>query len=157
MRKATHLLIGITIGVIIACYTKNLNVYYPVFGGLFGILPDFDVFLNKLGIAKHRGAYSHSLGSSFVISLIFFLLSIFFTSWKIDFIFYLTITVFLATFMHSLLDSLTFGGTILFYPISKKRFGGRIKYDDFIINSLLILLCVVAISSLIVPYLSAMI
>jgi membrane-bound metal-dependent hydrolase YbcI (DUF457 family) len=154
MRKFTHMIIGITAGVAFAYFTNRMTLLYPVIGGFFGIAPDFDIFLEKLGIAGHRGAYSHSLLSSVVVSAVVFA-SLYYVfvprlglAWNFREMFIIASVVFCATFLHTVTDSLTRGGTKLFYPFYTEKIRGRIKYDDWLINGLLVLLCLVVMAIL---------
>jgi membrane-bound metal-dependent hydrolase YbcI (DUF457 family) len=146
MRRITHLLIGMAAGVLVAYYTGRFDYRLPLSGAFFGILPDFDIFLAKLGIAEHRGAYSHSLGSSIVLSGTVFCGLYFGAGWERGLVFWLSAVVFLATLLHTVTDCLTYAGAKLFYPLSGRKLKGGLKYDDWLVNGLLILLCVLLIA-----------
>jgi membrane-bound metal-dependent hydrolase YbcI (DUF457 family) len=149
MRRVTHLVVGITIGLIVSYYYGRAADYlYPALGGFFGILPDFDIFLAKAGIARHRGAYSHSFLSSLVLAVIAGAVLFFGYGWLFGNILPVSAVIFLATFAHTATDSMTKGGTKLFYPFSGVKIHGRIDYDDWLYNGLLVLLCLVAIAYL---------
>ena len=51
-----------------------------------------------------------------------------------------TVVVFMASFVHTLEDSLTFQGCKLFYPLSRRRYKGVVRFDDVVVNAILIVI-----------------
>ena len=106
-------------------------------GGIFGILPDMDIF-----IRKHRNGFTHSLFTSILVFLAIIFLSIFkyegifsnFFTWDC------ALVASLAVLSHTLADSLTAWGVPLYYPFSKRKhvhfplIGGRLRYDNAFAN-----------------------
>ncbi|MDG6219960.1 MAG: metal-dependent hydrolase [Candidatus Thermoplasmatota archaeon] len=138
MMRITHGTVGATAGLLIGWYTGQQLVFFAMIGAFFGILPDFDIFLQKIGLAEHRGAYSHSLLSSITLSAMAFIAEYQYPQHIPQFSF---LVVFSATFLHSAADSLTRSGTHLFYPITKNRFSGSARYDSITINAVIIMGC----------------
>ncbi len=119
-----------------------------VLGGFFGIFPDFDIIFSGLGRRVHRSAASHSLLASSIFALAWAVLLMTVSgmphlSW-LDAIPLVpsTVVVFLASFVHTLEDSLTFQGCRLFYPLSLRKYKGGVRYDDVAANAILTVIAV---------------
>ena len=121
-------------------------------GAFFGILPDFDLLLSPLFRGAHRSAGSHSLLASAVASaswvvLLVFVAPVLDSSLVADgdTVASTTVVAFLSMFVHAAEDSLSIGGCRLFYPLSKRRFRGPVRYDDIVANSVLMAAAVAVI------------
>lgn len=147
MKRRTHIALGmVSTGVILLILIAiGARPEMPIgdliiLGGIFGILPDIDLF-----IRKHRNKFTHSILASIIIFLIFFLLSIIkpdilisnFFTWDS------ALVAAAAVLSHNLADSLTSWGVPLYYPISKRQhvhfpiIGGRLRYDNLFANSII--------------------
>ena len=106
-------------------------------GGIFGILPDIDIF-----IKKHRNGFTHSLFTSILVFLTIIFLSIikYDTIFSNFFTWDCALVASIAVFSHNLSDSLTAWGVPLYYPFSKRKhvhflfIGGRLRYDNACAN-----------------------
>lgn len=144
MKRRTHIALGmLSVGIVIIFLIGiGVRTELPIgdlmlVGGIFGILPDIDVF-----IKKHRNGFTHSLFSSILVFLLILFLSIL----KLEGIFsnFFTwdcaLVASLAVFSHTLADSLTTWGVPLYYPFSKRKhvhfplIGGRLRYDNAFAN-----------------------
>ncbi len=140
MKYHTHLIIGATAGVIIAYHTGQFIPLFAIIGGVAGVMPDMDIYADKLHVAAHRGAWSHSLMASVIAAILSFAPLYYFGYGM--FSVYVSLTVFAGFFLHALADTLTYSGTYLLYPLSKRRYKGFVRYDSIAMNYFLILLCV---------------
>jgi membrane-bound metal-dependent hydrolase YbcI (DUF457 family) len=151
-KRTTHLLSGAAVGAAVSVAVPCDPYLLIAVGALFGIAPDFDLLLSPLFRGAHRSAGSHSLLASFVAS----------ASWAVVLVFVApaldpslaadentlastTAVVFLSMFVHAAEDSLSIGGCRLFYPLSKRRFRGPVRYDDIATNSVLMAIAVAVI------------
>jgi inner membrane protein len=106
------------------------------------VIPDIDSHKSKIGkkikpvsflinfFLGHRGIF-HSVFLPLLISLLILLIN-----------YELTIAFFIGYLSHLVLDSLTPGGIMLFYPFSKKRLKGFIRTGSLVENILFILLLI---------------
>jgi membrane-bound metal-dependent hydrolase YbcI (DUF457 family) len=144
MKRRTHIALGmlsagVTILILIAI---GMETELPLgdlmlIGGIFGILPDIDIF-----IKKHRNGFTHSIFTSILVFFIILILSIIeyegifssFFSWDSALI------ASIAIFSHTIADSLTSWGVPLYYPFSRRKhvhfpfIGGRLRYDNSFAN-----------------------
>ncbi|MCD6461382.1 MAG: metal-dependent hydrolase [Thermoplasmata archaeon] len=151
LKMYTHALVGSSASVVLVALvgshpaasiylqTRGVGVLEAAaVGAFFGVLPDMDIILHGAGAMRHRGPLSHSLLASILISLAALILLPFVPrglpvhpgSW-------IPAVAFLASFLHSAVDSLTPSGTLLFYPLSRKRFRGGVRYDSIWANVLI--------------------
>ena len=135
-------------GILVAVLFAQDVVLFAMLGAVLGTVPDLDIHFEKTGVMKHRGIWSHSLLSSLLMSG-FCLVSWYYYPYIVPF--WTWLVVFAATWMHTAADSLTRSGTYLFYPLSKKRFRGPVRYDSLLANGLLITVCAVMSLVLISP------
>lgn len=145
MKWSTHFIAGASAGLIIARYTGMDYLLMGLAGALFGVLPDADIIPSAIGLGEHRGAYSHSLGSSIILAIITSFIVYLFFDFSPEESFYLGIVAFSASFLHTLLDTLTYSGTKALWPLSKKKYRGFIRYNNIPANLLIILLCLIAL------------
>ena len=154
MRWSTHFIVGATAGLVMAKYTGTDYLLMGSAGALFGVLPDADIILDTLGIGEHRGAYSHSLGSSIFLGILASVTAYMVFAFTVKEAIYMGVLAFSASFLHTLADTLTYSGTKLLWPFSNKRFKGFVKARNIGANLLIIFLCIVLIYVLkIFPYL----
>ncbi len=154
MRWSTHFIVGATAGLIMAKYTGTDYLLMSSAGALFGVLPDADIILDTLGVGKHRGAYSHSLGSSIFLGILTSAVAYMVFAFTMKESIYMGTLAFSASFLHTLADTLTYSGTKLLWPFSSKRFRGFVKARNIGANLLIIFLCIVVVYYLkIFPYL----
>ncbi len=119
-------------------------------GGLFGVLPDFDVALTPLWTRAHRSVASHSLMAAVCAAAAWYVIVAVVLS-EFDFfedqdsVMASSVTVLLATFLHAAEDSLTKQGCRLLFPLSRRRFRGPVRYDDLATNASLSVLALAAI------------
>ncbi|MCJ7562536.1 MAG: metal-dependent hydrolase [Thermoplasmata archaeon] len=146
MKRFTHLISGIAVGSATASLSGGEPISLIVLGGFFGIFPDFVLIFSGLSRRVHRSAASHSLLASVLFALAWAVLLISVSgtsqmSW-LDTIPLLpsTVVVFMASFVHTLEDSLTFQGCKLFYPLSRRRYKGVVRFDDVVVNAILIVI-----------------
>lgn len=144
MKKRTHIALGmLSVGLIILILIViGIKPELPlgdlmIVGGIFGILPDIDIF-----IKKHRNGFTHSFFTSFLVFILILSLSIF----KLEGLFsnFLTwdcaLVASVAVFSHTLADSLTAWGVPLYFPFDKRNhvhfplIGGRLRYDNSFAN-----------------------
>ncbi len=153
MKWSTHFVVGATVGLIFAKYTGMDYILMGLVGALFGVLPDADVMLDVLGIAEHRGAYSHSIFSSILFGIIVGPVAHFVFSFSLKTSVLLGLLASAASFSHVLTDALTYSGVRIFWPFSKKKYRGFIRYNNIPANLLIILLCLLALYFMgIIPY-----
>ena len=112
-------------------------------GGFFGALPDVDVVFSQFKIIEHRSIWSHSLLAALLITAFMGLVlwarpldssvvegfNILYNNKGLT-----LLVTFIGVFSHANLDSLTHSGTFLYYPLTKKRYTGWIKYDNTLAN-----------------------
>ncbi len=146
MKVYTHITVGASLGYLVAFYSHG-GIAYPLLfawiGGFFGALPDLDVVFSQFGVMEHRSVLSHSLLAAMIatgfMALILWTRPLDSNVVESFNILYnnkaLTLLVtFIGVFSHANLDSLTHSGTHLFYPFTKKRYTGWIKYDNILAN-----------------------
>ncbi len=141
MKWSVHFVVGATVGLIFAKYTGTDYTLMGLTGALFGVLPDADIMLDAVGIARHRGAYSHSIFSSILFGIIVGPVAYFLFSFSPKTSVLLGLLASAASFSHVLTDTLTYSGVRIFWPFSKKKYRGFIKYDNIPANLLIIVLC----------------
>ena len=145
MKWTTHLIVGATAGLIIAKYTGIDYVLMASAGAFFGVLPDGDIIISTLGLGEHRGAYSHSLGSSVIMGIIAVLGAHYLFYYPFKLSLYLGFVAFSASFLHDLTDALTYSGVKLFWPLSKRRYRGFVRYNSIVANMAIIIICLAAL------------
>ena len=143
MKWSTHFIVGATIGLIFAKYTGMEYILMASAGALFGVLPDADIILSALHIAEHRGAYSHSLGSSVIMAIITSPIVYLFFDFTIKESAYLGALAFTASFFHTLADTMTYSGTRALWPLSDKKYRGFVRFNNIPANLFIIVLCIV--------------
>jgi membrane-bound metal-dependent hydrolase YbcI (DUF457 family) len=154
VRWSTHFIVGATAGLIIAKYTGTDYILMGSAGALFGVLPDADIILDTLGIADHRGAYSHSLGSSIFLGIAASIIAYYMFAFTLKGSIIMGFLAFSSSFLHTLTDTLTYSGTKLLWPFSRKKYRGFVRYNDIGMNALIITLCIATIYLLkLFPYL----
>jgi len=141
----THLIIGATAGILIASYTGQSILLYAIIGGVAGVLPDIDIYADKAHIAAHRGAWSHSLLASVIAAILTFI-PLYYLRFPTYSCLWTSFTVFSAFFLHAIADTMTYSGTYLLYPLSKRRYRGFVRYDNIFINGFLIIVCIVLLA-----------
>jgi len=119
-------------------------------GGLFGVLPDFDVMLTPLWPRAHRSAGSHSLLAAVCMAATWYVVALMALSQLglfegQDFVVASSVTAFAAAFLHAAEDSLTKQGCRLLFPLSRRRVRGPVRYDDPVTNAALSVLALAAI------------
>lgn len=144
MKYHTHLIIGATAGILIASYTGQSVLLYAIIGGVAGVMPDMDIYADKAHIAAHRGAWSHSLLASVIASILTFI-PLYYLKFPTYSSLWTSLTVFSAFFLHAIADTMTYSGTYLLYPLSKRKYKGFVRYDNPVANAGLILLCLAAL------------
>ncbi len=153
MKRFTHMVVGVAVGMALGHVFSSVFHFCPVgpcdavylggvLGAFFGVLPDADVIFHGAGPLRHRGVWSHSLLSSTVLSLlagsgVFAVENMgvynFEPAWWWSF--FVGSVAFFASFFHTWADSLTRGGAYLLFPLSRRKFRGRWRYDSFIPNT----------------------
>ena len=141
MRWSTHFIVGATVGLIFAKYVGGDCILMGLAGAFFGVLPDADIILDTLGIADHRGVYSHSLGASMVIGAIASGFSYLVFDFPMKESIYMGVLGFLASFLHTVTDALTYSGARVLWPLNRRKFRGFIRYSNLAANLLVMLLC----------------
>lgn len=121
MTTATHIMMGVTLGSVLA----TINSTNPVLSGkeiillttVISVLPDANIIANRK-LTTHHSDYSHYPITALVISVVVFVVELFFGA---SFVF--TQIIFFALALHYLMD--TFGHTIgvhWLYPFDKREF-----------------------------------
>lgn len=134
-----------------SCLTGEDTVTLVAVGCVAGVAPDYDLLLARITQRVHRSVASHSLLAAVALSCcwaaILLILRYEYLSSVLDmrYISSSALVVFMSAFMHAAEDSLTMAGCILFYPISKRRWTGPVRYDDFAANAILSAVAVLAI------------
>jgi membrane-bound metal-dependent hydrolase YbcI (DUF457 family) len=149
-KRATHLVSGVAAGAVVSSFVGGGDIEYLIVGGLFGILPDFDIAFTPLWARAHRSVGSHSLLAATCMAVVWCMVALTFSS---DIGFFVgsegiiasAVTAFAAAFVHAAEDSLTKQGCLLLYPLSRRRFKGPVRYDDIAANAALLLLALAAI------------
>jgi len=111
-------------------------------GAAFGTLPDLDILLQDAGVARHRSVLSHSLLASTAFALLCYVLWLYYPAFVPQ---WTWAVAFAATFLHTTVDSLTFSGTQLLFPFTRKNFSGSVGYDNTAANVALIGFCLLAL------------
>ena len=145
MKYSTHFIVGLTAGLLFARYLGGGYILMGLAGALFGVLPDSDIALSRLHIAEHRGAYSHSLGSSVILGIAAGLSAFYIFDMEIRTSALMAILAFASSFLHVLVDSMTYSGTYMLWPITRRRFRGWVRYDSITANLAVISLCVLSL------------
>lgn len=141
MRWSTHALVGAAAGSVVASTVDSDFLILMTLGGLFGVLPDVDMVAGGLSREVHRSPATHSLlGASIFTALwVSFLLVIQALTGQESIVvipmFSSSLTVFLASFLHAAADTVSVSGCRALYPLSKRKFKGPVKYDDWAANS----------------------
>ena len=149
-RRTTHLLSGMAAGAAVSALAGAGHLEMILVGGLFGVLPDFDVMLTPLWPRAHRSAGSHSLLAAVCMAATWYVVALMALS-KFglfdgqDFVVASSVTAFTASFLHAAEDSLTKQGCRLLFPLSRRRLRGPVRYDDPVTNAALSLMALVAI------------
>jgi membrane-bound metal-dependent hydrolase YbcI (DUF457 family) len=141
-KRTTHLVSGIAAGAAISAFAGGGDIEFLLVGGLFGILPDFDIALTPLWARAHRSAGSHSLLAAACMAAAWYIivrtlvsdLGLFDTA---EGVVASAATAFAAAFVHAAEDALTKQGCLLLYPLSRRRFRGPVRYDDLVANTAL--------------------
>ena len=141
MKWSTHFITGMTVGLLFARFLGEDYLLYGLTGALFGVLPDADIILDKLYLAEHRGAYSHSLGASLVMGAIAAAGAYFLFSMGLQESVVLGSLSFTAAFSHVVLDSFTYSGVEMMWPLTSRRYKGWVRYDSLSANFGIILAC----------------
>ena len=146
------MLSGAAVGAVVSVVAPCDAYVLMAIGAFFGILPDFDLMLAPLYRGAHRSVGSHSLMASAAAAACWATLLVFVApamdhslTADRDTALSTTTVVFLSMFAHAAEDSLSVGGCRLFYPFSRRRFRGPVRYDDVVANSILIVVAVVVI------------
>lgn len=109
-----------------------------LWGGFWGIFPDYDLVLTRLGLIRHRGEASHSIGSSMVLTIV---VAVLFRWFAVPYVGRLAVILaFLGTILHTAMDSLTKEGAKLMWPFSSDIYRGPFRYDSLILNGFLLAL-----------------
>ncbi len=130
-----------TVGLLFARFLGGDYLLYGLTGALFGVLPDADIILDKLYLAEHRGAYSHSLGASLFMGILAALGAYFIFSFEMEESAVLGALSFTAAFSHVILDSMTYSGVEMMWPLNSRRYKGWVRYDSLSANLGIILAC----------------
>lgn len=149
-KRTTHLLSGMAAGAAVSALVGFGHLELILVGGLFGVLPDFDVILTPLWPRAHRSAGSHSLLAAVCMAATWYvvaltMLSPFGLFEGQDFVVASSVTAFAAAFLHAAEDSLTKQGCRLFFPLSRRRLRGPVRHDDPVTNAALSVLALAAI------------
>ena len=145
MKWSTHFITGMTVGLLFARFLGGEYALYGLIGGLFGVLPDGDIILDKLYLAEHRGVYSHSLGASIVMGIIAGLSAYFLFSMGAQESAIIGLLSFSAAFSHVILDSMTYSGVRMLWPITSRKYNGWVRYDSIPANLGIDLACMGAL------------
>jgi membrane-bound metal-dependent hydrolase YbcI (DUF457 family) len=143
MKRTTHILSGVASGVAISVMTGEDLLTLGAVAAIAGIAPDFDLLFAAVSRRIHRSPASHSLLAAVLMALAWLSALSVLMHWtgseRIDagFILASTLAVFLSAFLHAAEDSLTLAGCALFYPLSRRRWSGPVRYDDVVANALL--------------------
>ncbi len=145
MKWSTHFITGMTVGLLFARFLGGDHLLYGLIGALFGVLPDADIILDKLYLAEHRGAYSHSLGASAIMGAMAGIFAYFLFSMGAEASFIIGILSLSASFSHVILDSMTYSGVKMMWPFSSRKYKGWVRYDNLAVNIGIILACTAAL------------
>ena len=145
MKYSTHFIVGLTTGLLFARYLGGGYLLMGLAGALFGVLPDSDIILSKLYIAEHRGAYSHSLGSSLILGAAAGLSAYYLFGLGLHLSLLMAVLAALSSFLHVLADSMTYSGTYMLWPLSRRRYRGWVRYDSITANIGIISLCILSL------------
>lgn len=148
MRWSTHALIGAATGSTVAFVSGSEAAPLMAIGGVFGVLPDVDLVLSGISKNVHRSTATHSLlGASLITSAWlmahFCLGTLFGPGWSsalpLD---VSSLTVFASAFLHAASDAASLMGCRALYPLSRRRFRGPVRYDDWAANAALAVVAV---------------
>ena len=119
----THILIPLIMLELIRDYfiknKKKFPLYYVLIGGIVGLLPDIDIFLSWFGLNIPHRMFTHSL----IIPAAFLLIGLIANNRnKIKFKTLFLVSSF-GIFTHLLIDVLTVGSIMPFYPFSQLAIG----------------------------------
>jgi membrane-bound metal-dependent hydrolase YbcI (DUF457 family) len=143
MKRATHVMSGAAAGIAISAVTGEDVLTLCAIGAVAGIAPDFDLALAVFSRRVHRSPASHSLLAAAIMALAWLSVLSLLMRWAgsghIDsgYVLASTLAVFVSAFVHAAEDSLTLAGCALFYPLSRRRWSGPVRYDDIVANVVL--------------------
>jgi len=110
-------------------------------GGLFGVLPDIDIVASGLSRTAHRSPATHSLLGAATLTVfwtVFYMGASIFLGSEHALPIPLSVssmTVFSSAFLHAAADTASFSGCRALYPLSRRKFKGPVRYDDWAANS----------------------
>lgn len=143
MKRITHALSGAAVGASISFVTGEDPFSLVAVGAVAGVLPDVDALIPLLSRRIHRTPATHSVSAAAMLALAWTMLisAISHLEWTAnpDTVYVLStgLVVFVSAFVHAAEDSLTVAGCRLFYPFSRRRWRGPVKYDDPVANAAL--------------------
>lgn len=151
MRRSTHALVGAAAGSVIASASGSDFISLMLIGGLFGVLPDIDILVGGVSRSAHRSPATHSLLGAAALTVV----------WVIIYLGASTIlgpehavpvplsagsaTAFSSAFLHAAADTASLSGCKALYPLSRRRFRGPVRYDDWAANSAISLVALAVI------------
>ena len=125
-----------------SCLSSSQPYELVAIGAFFGLVPDLDLLLSPLIRGAHRCAGSHSflaavwMSCAWAVSLLMVAPKLgIFEAVDTTTLLVTTTVVFASVFIHAIEDSFSRGGCRLFYPLSRKRIRGPVRYDDIATNS----------------------
>ncbi|UCE91753.1 MAG: metal-dependent hydrolase [Methanobacteriota archaeon] len=143
MKRITHALSGAAVGASVSLVTGEHTLSLAAIGAVAGVVPDVDAAIPLLSRRIHRSAATHSVLAAAMLAL----------AWVVvlsglshlvpqvqpetEYVLSSGLAVFASAFVHAVEDSLTVAGSRLFYPFSRRRWRGPVKYDDPIANAAL--------------------
>jgi membrane-bound metal-dependent hydrolase YbcI (DUF457 family) len=151
MRRTTHLLSGIAVGALVTSFLGRESYDLLVIGAAFGVFPDFDIIFSGLSRKMHRSPATHSILASCVMAIAWTVLLMSADSlWVLNAlddvsVLASSVTVFAASFVHAVEDSLTLQGCRTLFPLSGRVYKGPVRYDDLATNAALGVIAIVLI------------
>lgn len=152
MKRVTHALSGAAVGASISLMTGEDVVSLVAIGVGAGVAPDLDLIFTPFSRRVHRSPATHSVLAAVIIALSWFVVLSCLSLWtgavQLHSLYLCasSLVVLASVFVHAAEDSLTVSGCKLFYPISRRRWNGPVRYDDPLANAALSAVAVMVIA-----------
>ena len=151
MKRITHALSGAAVGASISFAAGGDPLSLIAIGAVAGVLPDVDAVIPLLSRRIHRGPATHSVSAAATLALAWMIIITAISHLEqlvhpetVD-VLLTGLVVFVSAFIHAAEDSLTVAGCKLFYPFSRRRWRGPVKYDDPVANATLSVIAAVVV------------
>lgn len=140
MKPSTHILVGAAVGSFIGSASGTNLLELLAIGAVAGMTPDVDSVLRIRGRNARRTPVAHSILGASVTTFVWVMVYLFVrldpggpfeTVPALE----SSLVVFLASFLHAVLDAFTVDGCRLWYPLSDRIVTGTVAVDDIRANT----------------------